>query len=115
MSNQNIQRDVVKIPNLPSGKIVDESGRATDDELTFRQSLLTLLQQNIGPEGLVAPAQTATDIAAIVANTQDAPGANPNFVYTCPPGNIVYNSTNDTLQVTVLVLGVPTLRTFTLV
>jgi hypothetical protein len=115
MANQNNLSGPIRIPNLPSGQITDDKGNATDDELTFRQSLVSLLQDILGPEGLVAPQQDATSIAAIVAATTEALGATPDFVYACPPGNIVYNTTTDTMQVTVLVAGVPTLRTFVLI
>lgn len=104
MANENI-----RIPNLPNGKLVDEQGNASDDELTFRQGLITSLQQNFGPEGCVVPTQTAADIAIIVANQL------PNGQYTCRPGTLLYDSTNDLLKAVILVAGVPTLKTVTLV
>lgn len=113
MSNQNIQGTQIRIPNLPSGRIVDAQGNATDDELAFRQALITLLQTLMGAEGLVMPSQNATNIAAIVAGTSDAPGATPNFTYNMQPGTFIYNTTSDTVQVSVLVLGVPTIKTVT--
>jgi len=59
------------------------------------------------------PSQNATNIAAIVAGTSDAPGATPNFTYNMQPGTFIYNTTSDTVQVSVLVLGVPTIKTVT--
>jgi len=108
----NIERNVVRIPNLPTGPLVDKDGKATAEEMTFRQSLLTLLQNIAGDEGLVAPSQTTTSITAIVSNQQVVPGSS-TVIYTCEPGTFLYNSTSDTVQVTVLVAGVPTIKTVT--
>lgn len=113
MSNQNIERNSVRIPNLPMGRIVDDNGKPTDEELTFRQSLLTLLQQIAGTEGLVAPSQSATNIASIQSNQINVEGASNNPLYTCAGGTIIYNTTNDTLQVAILSAGVPSFKTFT--
>ena len=104
-----------RIPNLPVGQMTDANGNATPEELNFRQTLVTALQGNIGSEGLVCPSQSAADIATIVANTQQSPGATPNFVYTCAPGTFFYDTTTDTVHVTILVAGVPTLKQVTLV
>lgn len=112
MADQPIQRNRVRIPNLPIGPLVDKDGRATPEEMTFRQGLLTLLQTIAGNEGLVAPSQTTTDITAIVTKQQAVPGASTN-IYTCAPGTFLYNSTLDTVQVTVLVGGIPTIKTVT--
>ena len=92
MANQNISRNNIRIPNLPMGKIVDANGMPTDDEMTFRQTLLTLLQQFIGNEGLVMPSQTQSNIALIQNNTAQAQGATPSFTYTCAYGTMIYNS-----------------------
>lgn len=107
------QRNTFRIPNLPMGQIVDTDGKATDDELTFRQGLLTLLENLIGNEGLVMPKQTATNITAIQNHTQTTPGASPASNFTLAPGTFIYNSTNDTVQVSVLVAGTPTFKTVT--
>jgi hypothetical protein len=102
----------IRIPNLPTGAIVDSKGMPTSDELFFRQALLTLLQNALGPEGLVIPSQTSTDITIIQNNTNDTQGS-PTTVYTCQPGTFLYNSTNNTVQVAILVAGVPTFKTVT--
>ena len=39
---------IVRIPNLPLDKMVDENGRATPSELTFRQTLVSNLQTLFG-------------------------------------------------------------------
>lgn len=38
---------VIRVPNLPTGQIVDPDGNATDDELTFRHGLVTSLQKTL--------------------------------------------------------------------
>lgn len=106
-------RNEVRIPNLPMGPLVDKDGKATPEEMTFRQALLTLLQTIAGNEGLVMPSQTTDNITTIVNNQQAVPGATPPTTYTCAPGAFLYNSTSDTVQVTVLVAGVPTIKTVT--
>lgn len=113
MANINIGRNSVRIPNLPLGQIVDAEGKATGDELTFRQSLLTLLAQLIGEEGMVIPSQTAANITTIQNNVQTFPGATPDTAYTCQPGTLIYDSTNDLFKVAILVAGVPTFMTVT--
>lgn len=90
-----ILRNQVRIPNLPMGRIVDENGKATDDELTFRQALLTLLQQLAGTEGLVMPQQTTANITAIQNNRMNVPVGNTggvNQIYTCAYGTMIYDS-----------------------
>ncbi len=115
MSNQNIDRNSFRIPNLPMGQIVDEKGMPTDDELTFRQALIGLLQQFFGEEGMVMPQQSAADILVIQNHTEQNPGATPPTSFTCAPGTFLYNSTNDTVEVSVLVGGIPTFKTVTVV
>lgn len=82
---------VIRVPNLPMGQIVNEQGFPTDDELTFRQTLLTNLQRFIGNEGIVAPTQTNTNILSIQNNT------NANGQYTCAFGTLIYDATNNKL------------------
>ncbi len=110
-------KPINRIPNLPIGQLVDESGNPTPEELLFRQTLVSSLQQHIGSEGLVAPSQTNADITAIVANVKENPGTTDS--YTCAPGTFFYDSTelNPDLSVKVVVLtaGVPTIRTVQLV
>ncbi len=97
----------MNIPGLPVGLMVNEDGTPTAVELQFRQTLIQELQQNAGLEGLVAPSQPAIDIATIVANV-DAQGN-----YTCAPGTLLYDTTNNLLKVVILEAGVPTLKTVT--
>ncbi len=100
---------VIRIPNLNVGRLVDEKGMATLEEIAFRQTLISSLQQNAGNEGLVAPSQTTANITVIQNNTLPQPSGE----YTCQGGTLIYNSTNDTLMVAILVGGVPTFKTVT--
>lgn len=75
---------VIRVPNLPTGEIVKEDRTATDDELTFRQGLITSLQQNFGSEGVVVPTQSYADML-IIQNNQL-----PNGQYTCAFGTCLY-------------------------
>lgn len=77
-------RDILRVPNLPLGKIVDENGMPTDDELTFRQALVTLLQKLFGNEGVVMPSQPQANVTAIQNYT------NPQGQKTCQFGTIIY-------------------------
>jgi len=95
MSNQNILRNTTRIPNLPIGPIVDSNGQATDEELTFRQALLSLLQDFVGNEGLVMPKQNSADVTLIQNNTAQVQGATPDFVYTCQYGTLIYDVNDD--------------------
>jgi hypothetical protein len=115
MNNISFTEQVIRIPNLPSGRMVDENGMPTEEELTFRQALLTLLQDLFGAEGLVPPAQTTANITAIAANQAQAQGASNDLVYTMQPGTLLYDSTAGTLKVNLPVLGVPTILTVTAV
>jgi hypothetical protein len=115
MADIPIQRDSVRIPNLPMGKIVDDNGMPTQDEQTFRQALLTLLESIAGNEGLVAPILTSSQITTVQNNSQQVPGANPGFYYTCQYGTIVYNSTANSIQIAIdNGSGVPIFKTVTL-
>ncbi len=83
--------EVTRIPNLPLGQIVNDNGMATDDELAFRQALITSLQSYMGNEGLVAPTQIegsapGTDYVTQIQNHQNAQGQ-----YTCQLGTIIYS------------------------
>ena len=116
MANQNILRNNIRIPNLPMGKIVDANGMPTDDEMTFRQTLLTLLQQFIGNEGLVMPSQTAANILLIQNNTAQAQGATPAFTNTCAFGTMIYESNTALVKVAIedpLGSGTPVFKTVT--
>ena len=115
MTTQPLPTNPIRIPNLPVGKLIDENGMPTDEELLFRQQLITALQTLIGPEGLVAPSQTAANITAIATNTQDTPAGNE---YTVEFGTILYESDTQTMKV-IISDGNPTpapvIKTFTLV
>ena len=104
----------IRIPNLPIGKMVEQDGNPTQQELTFRQNLITSLNNYVGSQGLVAPSQTTDNINTIETNTSINPstGKLPG-PYTCQPGTIIYNTDTDTLMVAILVAGVPTFKTFT--
>lgn len=78
------ERDLIRIPNLPFGQIVDDKGNPTDDELTFRQALVSSLQQYMGDEGLVPPTQSEVNKDAIQNHT------NSQGQYTCALGTILY-------------------------
>lgn len=78
---------IVRIPNLPMGHIVDDQGLPTDDELTFRQTLITNLQKLFGNDGVVLPNLTTAEIDTIV-NAQNSLGQ-----YTCSFGTLFYDIT----------------------
>lgn len=86
---------VIRVPNLPVGQLIDETGHATDDFLTYLQALTQSLQQNYGAEGLVMPTQTDTNITTI-QNNQDQQGR-----YTCQYGTLIYDETNNSIRVAV--------------
>ena len=101
----------IRIPNLPSGKMVNSDGTPTDDELTFRQILTTNLQKYFGNEGIVLPSLTAADILVVQNNLL------PDGSYTCQFGTQVYNSTLGTVMIAVefpLASGIPVFKTVTL-
>ena len=104
----------IRIPNIPSGKVVDENGFASDDEQTFRRVLITSLQNNFGSEGCVVPSQTTDNITSIQNNTYVEP-ATGNTIYTCQGGTLIYDTDTDQLKVAILAAGVPTFRVVTVV
>lgn len=93
-TNTNYYRNEVRVPNLPIGTIVDKEGNPTQEELTFRQSLLSLLQSLIGNEGQVTPSVTTSQLSAIQDNTQLTPignsGTSGVSSYTCQWGTGAY-------------------------
>jgi hypothetical protein len=98
-----------RIPNLPTGKMVDEKGIATDGESTFRRILITSLQNNFGSEGLVIPSQidevSPNDyIKQIQNNTVLNPSTGVQD-YTCGFGRFLYDSTNNRILVSVDIGG----------
>lgn len=94
MSSINIERTTIRVPNLPSGKMVDENGMPTDEELTFRQALITLLQEFIGEEGLVMPTQDPASVTQIQNGTVQTPNGSygtPFVTATCDVGTMLYS------------------------
>jgi hypothetical protein len=89
----------IRIPNLPTGKMVDENGVATDGEATFRRILITSLQNNFGNEGVVVPTQNPTDVLKIQNNSVYNPATGMQE-YTCQLGTILYeqNPTDYTMD-----------------
>ena len=87
----------IRIPNLPMGKVVDENGFASDDEQTFRQTLISSLQDNFGSEGCVIPSLSATDIA-IIQDNNFVDQATGNTIYSCQYGTLVYNITANSIM-----------------
>lgn len=97
---------VIRVPNLPTGPLIDDKGNATDDELTFRQALITGLQNNFGPEGLVAPTQSNAAapnnfIRQIQNNQIPNPVTGVVDQYTCGFGRFLYDSTNNRILVSI--------------
>jgi hypothetical protein len=117
MANPNAQRDALRIPNLPAGKIVDPDGMPTADELQFRQTLLTLLESILGNEGLVMPSQSTTNIAIIQTHVQDVQqGSATNTINTCQFGTMIYDTTLGVAKIALeypLGSGTPVFHTIT--
>ncbi len=90
----------IRIPNLPTGAIVDKEGIATDGEATFRRILITSLQNNFGNEGVVVPTQSAADILKIQNNTIYNPATGMNE-FSCQYGTILYNSTANSIMIAI--------------
>lgn len=81
---------VVRIPNLPLDKMVDEKGLATPTEMTFRQTLVSNLQRLFGAEGCVLPTQSPANVTLIQNNFV----VNQNTMtkqYTTQLGTILYS------------------------
>lgn len=90
----------IRIPNLPTGQIVDDKGNASDDELTFRHALISNLQNFFGPEGCVIPSQNNDAVPDDnIAQIQD--NQLPNGEYTCGFGRFLYDSTNNRILVSI--------------
>lgn len=81
-------RSETRIPNLHMGEMVDNDGYPTDDELTFRQVLISNLQRLMGNEGLVIPSLSYDDIVKVVNNTQTIGNITR---YTCAFGTLFYS------------------------
>lgn len=80
---------LVRIPNLPIDKMVDEQGNATPTELTFRQTLVSNLQTLFGQEGCVIPIQSPSGEATIINNSiiNESTGM---AQYSCALGTMLY-------------------------
>jgi hypothetical protein len=90
----------LRIPNLPTGAMTDKDGMPTNDELVFRQNLVTSLQNNFGSEGLIAPTQTnAAAPDNFIKQIQDF--QLPNGQYTCGFGRFLYDATNNRMLVSI--------------
>jgi hypothetical protein len=101
----------MNIPNLPAySPIVDEQRNRTPVEQVFMQQLITELQQNAGPEGLVVPTLSADQIFMIQNNVNPQNGQ-----YTTAYGTIVYNSTANSIMIAINNgSGAPIFKTVTL-
>ena len=91
---------VLRIPNLPTGPMTDDKGMPTNDELIFRQNLISSLQDNFGNEGLIAPTQK-DDIAPDNFIGQIQNFQLPNGQYTCGFGRFIYDETNNRMLVSI--------------
>ncbi len=96
----------IRVPNLPSGQITDSNGNPTDDEITFRNTLITGLQKNFGNEGCVVPTQSnavAPDdfIKQIQDNRTPNPVTGVPDQYTCGFGRFLYDETNNRILVSI--------------
>jgi hypothetical protein len=87
------------IPQLPTSRIVEESGYPTSEEMQFRQNLLQALQQGASEEGLVAPTQSHANMLKI-QNAKNTQGQ-----YSCALGTLLYVITdpNDYTQDKVMI------------
>ena len=97
------------IPNFENLPIIQAGGVWSDTWSLIMQQLLSTLQTNFGPEGLVAPTLTAAQITAVQNNQL------PNGAFTCQYGTIVYNSTANSMMMAVNNgAGAPIFKTVTL-
>lgn len=91
---------VTRIPNLPTGPMIEKDGYPTDDEQTFRQILVSSLQNNFGNEGCVVPTQSnAAAPNDYITQIQD--NQLPNGEYTCGFGRFLYDETNNRVLVSI--------------
>lgn len=96
--------DEVRIPNLHMGEMVDNTGYPTDDEMTFRQVLITNLQRLFGNNGVVLPSLTTVEIG-YVENNVDIQGRK-----TCAYGTMVYDKTVNQVKVAINIGGNPVFK-----
>lgn len=98
--------DVIRIPNLPNGNMTNDDGSPTAEEMNFRQTLITSLQNNFGPEGVVFPTQSAANITIIQNNFTTNPETGLP-IYTCAYGTGLYNSDANSIMFAVSDGGSP--------
>lgn len=99
----------MNIPNYVDMKVIGEDGHFTPEWKIIMQQLLTTLNRNAGPEGLVAPTQTDANITLIQNNqiqSSIAPDM-PTFIYTCQFGTLIYDSDTNELKLCLSNAGVP--------
>ena len=105
----------MNIPNFIDTRVVDEKGYFTAEYKIILQQLFSELQDNAGPEGLVAPTQTAAKILLIAAAFRPTSTLNSTPVYSCQYGTILYDSTNNTGRFAINNgSGAPVFKTITL-
>lgn len=73
-----------RFPTLPLGNITNEDGTATQEEMMFRNNLITSLNNLSGNEGLVMPIQSQANMINIQNNK------NIQGFYTCQLGTMLY-------------------------
>lgn len=99
------------IPSLPVDKFLTEDGEMADSWRLYFEDFTKLLQANFSNEGLIAPSQTGSAVTGNIQVIQN--NQLPNGQYTCGGGRFLYNSSLDTMMVSILAAGVPTFRTIT--
>ncbi len=95
-----LQNPSLRTPNLPAGQMVNEDGTPTPEELLFRQRLVSSLQNNFGPEGVVVPTQDSTNIAIIQNNRVPNPSGGAS-IPTCQFGTMLYNVTTNSIMIAI--------------
>ncbi len=80
-------------PDLPKNqKVINSDGSMNEYWMLFFDQLVNALQTNFNPEGILVPAQTAENIALLVATPQAIPDGTNTRVSN---QNILYDSTNN--------------------
>lgn len=73
-------------------QLINPDGTATEYFQLFLTTLVSALQNNYSPEGILVPSQTAANIAKLIATIPDPPtGSNIRV----SNNNILYDSTNN--------------------
>lgn len=103
----------MNIPNLPVGRIIEDNGNPTDQELTFRQNLISELQKNVGKYFFAPPQLSSAEIAQLELATEPSPAG--GVIYVVPFGAWVYNTTTNAIMFAVdNGSGAPIFKTATL-